>query len=38
MGEKKSTYKLLAGKSEEKNHLENLGVDRSKILKQILQE
>jgi hypothetical protein len=38
MGEYRNTYKRLAGKPEEKNHLENLGVDRRKILKWILQK
>jgi hypothetical protein len=38
MGEKRSIYKFLVGKPEGKNHLEDLSVGGSTILKWILQK
>jgi hypothetical protein len=38
MGETRNAYNILVGKSEGKNHLENLGVDGRIILKWILNK
>jgi hypothetical protein len=38
MGEKRSAYRVLVGKPEEKNHYEGLDVDRKIISKFILEK